>query len=139
VLSSVFIADSSAWNRVNHPAVAGEWSSALRDGRVLICWPVRFELLFSATNAADFRAVERRLSALRDVPVTASVQRAALGALRELAERAPGYHRVPLPDLLVAAAAQEAGVGVLHYDRHFDRLAEVLSFDSHWLAPRGTW
>jgi predicted nucleic acid-binding protein len=110
----------------------------VRDGRVLTCWPVRFELLFSAPSVDDFRALERRFTALRDVPVTVSVQRAALGALRELAEFAPGYHRVPLPDLLIAASAQEAGVGVLHYDHHFDRLAEVLSFDSRWLAPPGT-
>jgi predicted nucleic acid-binding protein len=37
-------------------------------------------------------------------------------------------------DVLIAAAAQEAGVGVLHYDR----LAEVLHFRSVWLAPAGS-
>lgn len=40
--------------------------------------------------------------------------------------------------LLIAAAAQEACVGVLHDDRHFDRLAEVLHFRSVWLAPAGS-
>jgi hypothetical protein len=40
--------------------------------------------------------------------------------------------------VLIAAAAQEAAVGLLHYDRHFDRLAEVLHFRSVWLAPAGT-
>jgi predicted nucleic acid-binding protein len=39
---------------------------------------------------------------------------------------------------LIAAAAQEAGVGVLHYDRHYDRLAKVLNFESVWIAPPGS-
>ncbi|MDW5598216.1 PIN domain-containing protein [Conexibacter stalactiti] len=41
-------------------------------------------------------------------------------------------------DALIAAAAQEVGADVLHYDRHFDRLAEVLNFQSLWLAPAGS-
>jgi len=79
-------------------------------------------------------SLEFDLSALRDVPVTVSVQREAVRAMRELSAATPLGHRVPLPDLLIAAAAQEAGVGVLHLDRHFDRLAEVLAFDSRWAA-----
>jgi predicted nucleic acid-binding protein len=60
-------------------------------------------------------------------------------ALRKLSRKAgAGYHRAKLPDALIAAAAQQAGIGVLHYDRHYDRLAEVLHFDSRWIAPAGT-
>jgi hypothetical protein len=39
--------------------------------------------------------------------------------------------------VLIAAAAQDAGIGVLHYDHHYDRLAEVLHFPSVWIAPPG--
>jgi predicted nucleic acid-binding protein len=70
-------------------------------------------------------------------PGVTPVQRAAIGALRALAEIAPRHHRVALADALVAAAAQEAGLGVLHYDHDYDRLAEVLSFRSCWAAPPG--
>jgi predicted nucleic acid-binding protein len=41
-------------------------------------------------------------------------------------------------DYLVAAAAQESGAAVLHYDRDYDTLAEVMAFDSAWLAPPGS-
>lgn len=58
--------------------------------------------------------------------------------MRDLVERGERHHRVPLPDVILAATAAGAGVGVLHYDRHFDRLAEVLNFRSQWIAPRGT-
>ena len=58
---------------------------------------------------------------LRNIPVTRSVCSAALWAMGELAAHSDRYHRVGLPDYLVAACAQEAGLGVLHYDRDFDR------------------
>lgn len=32
----------------------------------------------------------------------------------------------------------ERGFGVLHYDRHFDTLATVLTFTSQWVAPAGS-
>ncbi len=63
---------------------------------------------------------------------------AAVGGMRDLVEHGERHHRVPLPDVILAAAAAGAGVGVLHYDRHFDRLAEVLNFRSQWIVPRGT-
>lgn len=53
-----------------------------------------------------------------------------------LAERgAPGFHRVPPIDYLIAACAHEAGAGVLHHDRHYDRLAGVMGFESRWILP----
>jgi len=42
--------------------------------------------------------------------------------------------------VLIAASAQEAGVGVLHYNfKHFEKLATVLTFDCVSLAPPGTF
>jgi hypothetical protein len=35
---------------------------------------------------------------------------------------------------LIAACAQEAAVGVLHHDADFDRLADVLDFESRWIV-----
>jgi predicted nucleic acid-binding protein len=53
---------------------------------------------------------------------------AAASAQRELGDT--GRHRVPIPDLLIAACAQLHGADVLHVDRHFDVLTDVLSFAS---------
>ena len=41
-------------------------------------------------------------------------------------------------DLLIAAAAEAAGVEVLHYDSHFERIQEVTRQPMRWLAPKGT-
>lgn len=126
-----FIADTSAHHRAGDPRVRDEWIAAYEQGALLTCLVVRFELLYSARNVEEFEEIDHNLADLRDVPITVSVQRAAIGAMHELAKQ--GQHRVKLSDLLIAASAQHAGVGVLHCDGDFDHLANVLSFQSRWL------
>ncbi len=131
----LLLADKSAWERATGPRVREEWTEALVTGRIVTCLPVRYELLFSARDADSFVVLETRLAALREVALTASVQRAAMAAQRDLAEFGPLHHRMPLPDLLIAAAAQEHGLVVVHEDRHFEMLQRVLSFAGHRLLP----
>jgi predicted nucleic acid-binding protein len=133
----VLIADTSARARASHPLVRDLWATALRGRQIATCSIVTLELLYSARDAREFTTIEAEQALLRDVPVAASAQRAAIGALRDLASDGPGQHRVPLADALIAAAAQEAGVDVLHYDHHYERLAQALHFTSVWIAPPG--
>ncbi len=130
--------DKSAWERQGHPAVSGHWRAAAEGDQLVSCGVTDYEVLYSAREAHAFDQIETRLAAFRHLPITDGVHRAALRALRELAHSGPLHHRVKLPDLLIAACAQAAGAGVIHYDRDFDRLAEVLEFHSQWLAPAGT-
>lgn len=134
----VFIADTSARVRAGHPQIREQWSAALRSRQIATCSITTLELLYAARDAGEVDELQADEATLRDIPITVSVQRAAIGALRELSRVGAGYHRVKLPDALIAAAAQEAGIGVLHYDHHYDRLAEVLSFDSRWIAAPGS-
>jgi predicted nucleic acid-binding protein len=60
----------------------------------------------------------------------------ALVVQGELATR--GMHRVNLPDLMIAAAAETAGVAVLHYDSDYDTIASVTGQPVEWVAPRGS-
>jgi predicted nucleic acid-binding protein len=97
------------------------------------------EMIFEAPDREAVERVATSMAGFRQAPITRSVTDAAIGAMRELAQRgAAGAHRVRVPDALVAAAAAERGFGVLHYDRHFDALATVLSFASQWVAPPGS-
>jgi hypothetical protein len=43
-----------------------------------------------------------------------------------------------VPDLLVAAAAEQAGLAVLHYDADFDRIASVTGQSCGWVVPAGS-
>ena len=50
-----------------------------------------------------------------------------------------GQHRGPNPvDLYVAAIAELNDLVVVHYDRHFDAIAQVTGQPCEWIAPRGT-
>lgn len=135
-----FLADKSAWERSRRVEVGEAWRRALDENRVLTCSIVRYEVLYSAREVTEFDAISERMAAYRDLPITAATHRAAHAAMRELAAAGPLHHRVPLSDLLIAAAAQEAGVPVVHCDAHFDRIATVLAVESRWLvdpAPPG--
>jgi hypothetical protein len=40
--------------------------------------------------------------------------------------------------LLIAAAAEEMGLIVLHYDADFDRISRVTGQPTEWIVPRGS-
>jgi len=122
-----------------HSRVRAQWKAALLGQQIATGPMVKFELLYSARDGQEFDGRESELGELREVAVTRSVINAAMRAFRRLAHARPPLHRgLSLADLLTAASAQDAGVGVLHYDEHFDLLASSLSFESRWIAPRGS-
>jgi predicted nucleic acid-binding protein len=122
--------------------VPGEWLHAIAADQILTSPIVRLETLHSTRNFAEFEAWDEHLSLLHEIQLTYPACRAAIAALRELAARSAGYHRVGLGDALIAASAADVNpaVGVLHYNHgDFARLAEVLDFDEVPLAPPGTF
>jgi predicted nucleic acid-binding protein len=98
---------------------------------------VRMEILFTARDGTAFDALAEQLAALRPAPLDTAVLRAAEDGMRSLAHRSAGSQRIPLVDYLVGAAARQMGAAVIHYDRDYDTLAEVMGFESVWLAPAG--
>ena len=95
--------------------------------------------MVDARGNAGIAALDRTLERLREVAVDRAVQRGVLSVMRELADRGfHGAHRLPLADLTAAVAAQQSGLTVLHHDRHFERLADLLGFQARWIAePAG--
>ena len=132
-----FIADKSVWARSHRDLIRDEFSRALVGGQIVTCSVNTLELLYSAQTARDFEDLEEELAGLQFLRIEHGTFLAARAALRELAGRSDGYHRVKVQDALIAATAQAAAVGVLHYDHDFDRLAEVLEFESRWVADPG--
>jgi predicted nucleic acid-binding protein len=96
------------------------------DVELCVCAVTRLELLYSARSRRDYELLEDDLAEFRDLRMDAETFAVALGAQRELA--ASGHHRVAIPDLLIAACAQQHGADVLHADRHYELLAGVLAF-----------
>jgi predicted nucleic acid-binding protein len=109
--------------------------AAAERGDVAWCWPVRYELTVDAPGAKRIAALDRTLDGLREIAVDRAVQRGVLSAMRELADAGShGSRRLPLTDLTVAVAAQSSGLEVLHYDRHVERLGELLGIRTPWIA-----
>ena len=125
-----FIADTSAWWRFSSlPAVlAGLIKQAMGDDRLWITPIVRMEILYSTRSTSEYTAVETELDGFRILRNDRAVTDAAMSAVGELAERSDAYHRVPLTDALIAA--EHGGIALLHRDAHFDKLAEVLTFEN---------
>lgn len=128
-----FVVDTSAWWRF--AALSGDLAALVRaagdDYRMWITPIVRMEILYSTRRSSEYIELEADLDALRILRSDRAVTDAAMSAIGELAQRSDGYHRVPLTDALIAAAAAEHGaIAVLHRDVHFDKLAEVLTFQS---------
>lgn len=132
------LVDTSAWARAGHSSIREHWLAALLRDRLRLTPLVRIEILQSARGGHEFDLLAERLQTIRTAPLTASIVRAAEAAMRSLAHRSAGAQRFPIVDYLVAAAAQELGAAVIHYDRDYDTLAEVMEFESIWLAPAGT-
>lgn len=130
------LADTSAWMQARRDAKGRDLLlGAIERGDVCWCWPVRYELMVDARGSDGIAAVERTLENLREVPVDRGVQRAVLATMRELAAGGShGAHRFPLTDLAVAAAAQDAGIDILHFDQHLERLGDQLGVASHWIS-----
>ncbi|MGO9155570.1 PIN domain nuclease [Mycobacterium sp.] len=108
-------------------AIAGELA------RASIC---DLEVGYSARNAEEWDRLVGALDAFELVDSTAAHQRRALQVQRLLAQRSQRGRKIP--DLLIAAAAEELGIAVLHYDADFDLIASVTGQRCQWVVPSGT-
>ena len=135
------LADTSAW--VWTRAVGGElravFDEAVIEGEVATCDMVRLELLYSARNATECTSLRGELDALPSYPIGTDQWQRALEVYEQLAHQGGLHHRaVRHPDLLIAAAAEAAGIPLLHYDEDYDRVAAITGQEVRWLAPRGS-
>ena len=130
--------DTSAWSRVHHPRVRERWTRALLSDRLRISPAVRHEILLSAREGPVFDDLAEELSALRTAPLTAAVLQPPSTRCARSRTALPAPSDFPIVDYLVGAAAQETGAAVLHYDRDYDTLTEIMDFESVWVAPPGS-
>lgn len=135
------LADTSVW--VWTRTVGGElravFDGDLIDGQIATCDMVRLELLYSTRNATEFTTLRSELDALPNCQIGIEQWQRALEVYEQLARQGGLHHRaVRHADLLIAAAAEPAGIPVLHYDEDYDRIAAITGQEVHWLAPRGT-
>lgn len=131
------LVDTSAWFRSGHPRVIEDWVTRIEEDAIALCTPVRLEIGVSSRSREHRAALVEELASLPNVELDARACRRAEEVQDHLAAR--GHHRGPRPsDLLIAAIAEVNGLPVIHYDRHFDLIAQLTGQPMEWLAPRGT-
>jgi predicted nucleic acid-binding protein len=119
------------------PRLAEWFNGEARAGRVLVCDLVVLELTRLAPNEQRAQATAERLDAFRSVPMPGTLWGRAREVQLHLAPE--GDHRmVPPADLLLAAAAEEAGVPLVHYDRDYERIATVADLEHRWFVEDGS-
>jgi predicted nucleic acid-binding protein len=117
------------------PAVAERLRPLMDAGSVATCAVVDLEVLYSA-RSRDYDATLFERRSLLAVPITPRVMERSIEIQRLLARR--GEHRLPITDLIVAAAAESADLTILHYDGDYERIAAVTAQPHEWVVPRGT-
>ncbi len=131
-----YLADTSVFARAGQAAVGIRLEALAEERRLWTCRMVDLELLHG-TRSRDLPAVIAERFGMRDAPITAGVMDRALRVAGLLA--AAGLHRAAKPpDLIIAAAAETAGLTILHYDADYDRIARVTGQPVEWIAPPGT-
>lgn len=94
------------------------------------------EIGFSARSVDEWDALAIALDVMALVPITDRHFTRARQVQRLLVEK--GLRGRKVPDLLIAAAAEEKGLTVVHYDADFARIAEVTGQIVEWIVPRGS-
>lgn len=121
-----WLVDKSALVRLGDSPDAEEWANRIERGLVRIATVTRLEIGYSARSAPQARAAFTTppISAMPVEYATPAIEDRALDVLLRLAGK--GQHRAPsIPDLLVAATAELAGLTVLHLDKDFDLIAKL--------------
>ena len=133
-----FLVDKSALARMRHPAVTAVLEPLILAGLVTTCGIIELEVLYSAVSSRELVATRRnRAAAFPRVEMTEEDFRRAEAVMEALAEA--GRHRsAGIPDLLIAAVAERAGVTLLHYDEDFDHIASVTKQSVQWVVDRGS-
>ena len=130
------LVDTSVLTRLEQMTVRRALEPFAAGGQVARAGISDLEIGFSARNLREWTRLAAALAAFPLVETDATHLRRARQVQRLLASR--GLRGRKVPDLLIAAAAEENGLAVLHYDRDFDLIARVTGQLCEWVVPPGS-
>lgn len=131
-----YLVDTSVLARARQPIVGERLEELALAGRLWTCRVVDLEVVYGSRSRDVSEVIEER-KAMAEAPITSAVMERALNVAGLMADR--GAHRGAKPvDLVIAAAAEAAGLAVLHYDSDYDRIASVTGQPTEWVSPAGS-
>jgi len=130
-----FLVDTSVIKRLGEPAIRQVVEPLAAAGELARARITDLEVGYSARNAQEWDRLIAAMGSFGLVESTDSHHRRALQVQRLLAQRSQRGRKIP--DLLIAAAGEESGLTVLHYDADFDLIAEVTGQPCQWVVRAG--
>jgi predicted nucleic acid-binding protein len=132
-----YLIDTSAAARMRHPEVSRRLRPLIESGMVATTASLDAEALYSARGPAEYEQLwADRRAAYEYLPTDDEHWQTALGAQRALARNSQ-HRAVGVADLLTAALAAAHQLIIIHYDAEFETAATILTFEHHWVLPRG--
>ena len=128
--------DTSVLTRLGEPSIREVIEPLATVGRAARAGISDLEIGYSARNEREWDELVDALDVFVLVETTAEHVQRARQVQRVLASKSQRGRKVP--DLLVAAAAEQAGYTVLHYDADFDLIASVTGQPCQWVVPPGS-
>lgn len=136
-LRPYYLGDTSALARLREATVADRLVPLLEAGLVARCTPTDLEAGFSSRTPADHRDMREARGAWPFVAMDQRVLDRAVEVQDALAEGSQ-QRGAKIADLLIAAAAEAAGLVVLHYDRDYDLIASITGQPVEWIVRAGS-
>ncbi|MHB2024956.1 MAG: PIN domain-containing protein [Mycobacteriales bacterium] len=130
-----YLVDASVLKRMGQPVVRAAVEPLTARGEVARPTICDLEVGYSARSGTEWGQLMGALEVFATMETTAADLRRALQVQHLLAER--GQRGRKIPDLLVAAAAEQSNLAVLHYDSDFDLIAAVTGQPTRWVVPAG--
>lgn len=124
--SGPWLIDKSAYVRLLSSPDLDLWLNRINRGLVCITAVSLLEIGFSARSGGDWEQLIESppISLMVREPMTLRAEERAVEVQSLLALR--GHHRaVKVPDLMIAAVAEDRRLTLLHVDKDFDLIAEV--------------
>jgi predicted nucleic acid-binding protein len=133
------IADTSAFGRIPRVQEIEDRLVNLMDRYLLAtCAMLDLEALYSAKSPSDYEAIlEYRSNSMELLETHDKHWERAIEVQSELAKTSR-HRAVKLPDLIIAAVAEEYGLTLLHYDGDFDIIAGITSQPVEWIVSVGS-
>jgi len=131
-----YLVDTSVLGRAHQQAVGDRLEFLMTRGQMWTCRMVDLEVAYGS-RAGEVAEVIQERRAFPTAPINDFIMDRAVEVAGMLART--NLHRGAKPvDLIIAAAAEAAGLAVLHYDRDYERIASVTNQPTEWIAPPGT-
>jgi predicted nucleic acid-binding protein len=128
--------DTSVVARLGVKAVRAAVDLLVSEGRIGRAGVTDLEVGYGSRNVREWDQDMADLSVFELVETTAAHVQRARQVQRILASRSQRGRKIP--DLLIAAAAEQAGLTLLHYDADFDLISRATGQDCRWVVPAGS-